>query len=216
MTTTSAANAPLSRRRITNRLSFRRLLIKRLEELAKADVDLLNATADDGMPVMCAGDDETTHLAGERIGTVIRPKTSTALSIDDPDAFYEWMTDEFPTEVVWNVEMTSDEYLAYRCWLAKQGEPVAPATPAVRPVFWKILLDTAQAGGRPHHPCTGEEVDIPGVEVGRTKTSPTFRPDKGVTHAVIERGIKDGALSLTDLVDLLDLPTPTFEDGAAS
>uniref|UniRef100_UPI003F49159C hypothetical protein n=1 Tax=Streptosporangium sp. CA-235898 TaxID=3240073 RepID=UPI003F49159C len=206
------AAARPSRRDIAGRLAKRRLLAERLADLCAADVALLKAAQRDGQPWMCAGDKEQVYLRGQHIGHVGMPETGYALAIVDADAFYQWLTDEYPTEVMWKVELTSEQFLAFRAQQTSKSAAELPATPSVRPAFWKVLTEGAKTG-QTVHPRTGEVVDIPGLMVKPTNPSPTYSKIPGVKHPQMARAAHSGDLSAADVAALLDLPTPTAQTG---
>ncbi|MER6830909.1 hypothetical protein ABT352_33285 [Streptosporangium sp. NPDC000563] len=207
-----AKKARLSRREVTTRLAYRRLVENRLSALIKADVELLKSPQRDGHPWMCAGDDETVHLAGESIGGVGMPKKGYTLVVVDKDAFFAWLADEYPTEILWSVQFTEAQFHALRDGESIPGGGDVAATPSVRPAFWEVLLGCAKTG-QMCHPGTGEVGDLPGLLVKPTNPSPTFVKASGVDHTLLARAAHRGDLSAVDVAFLLDLPTPTVQTG---
>ncbi|MEU8378871.1 hypothetical protein [Streptosporangium sp. NPDC048865] len=200
------------RRDVATRLAKRRLLIERLTDLCTADVALLKSARRDKKAWMCPGDDESVFLGRDRIGYVGMPETGYTLAIRDADAFFEWMEDEYPTEVMWTVELTSEQFLAFRDQKTSKAAAELPAKPSVRPAFWKVLAEGAKTG-QTVHPRTGELFPIPGLAVNPTNPSPTFHKAPGIKHPRIAHAAHSGDLSPAEVAALLDLPTPTVQTG---
>ncbi|MEV7011767.1 hypothetical protein [Streptosporangium sp. NPDC051022] len=202
-----------SRRDVATQLAKRRLLAERLAALIAANVAQLKQVQRDGRSWMCPGDDETVFLGAERIGYVSMPETGHTLSISDEDAFFAWLIDEgHSSEIVWRIEMTAAQFQRFLGGEAAPGSD-APATPSVRPAFWKLLTDAVKTTGRTVHPRTGEVSPIPGLAVVATNPSPAFNKAPGVKHPKIACAARSGDLSAADVASLLDLPTPTVQSG---